>query len=174
MRKSILAAVVMAAAASLATTAEARVEQASGMTRAEGSITKSGMSRNFRVHSNRHASKSKHSRVARHSHEGGGTSRSCLTSAARDLLNRIESRFGAVSIVSTCRPGAVIATSGKPSKHRNGQAIDFDAGSRKREIVQWLIANHHSGGTMTYRDMSHIHVDIGYHFVKLGANSGHG
>jgi hypothetical protein len=35
--------------------------------------------------------------------------------------------------------------------------------------VSWLIANHKSGGTMTYRGMSHIHVDIGYHFVSLGS-----
>jgi uncharacterized protein YcbK (DUF882 family) len=102
----------------------------------------------------------------------GGTSRSCLQPQARALLNRIESQFGAVSIVSTCRPGAVIATSGKPSKHRYGLAIDFDAGSRKGAIVNWLIKNHHSGGTMTYRGMGHIHVDIGYRFVSLGANSG--
>lgn len=102
----------------------------------------------------------------------GGSSRSCLQPQARALLNRIESQFGAVSIVSTCRPGAVIATSGKPSKHRYGLAIDFDAGSRKGAVVNWLIKNHHSGGTMTYRGMNHIHVDIGYRFVSLGANSG--
>ena len=102
----------------------------------------------------------------------GGTSRSCLQPQARALLNRIESQFGPVSIVSTCRPGAVIATSGKPSKHRYGLAIDFSAGSRKGAIVNWLIKNHHSGGTMTYRGMNHIHVDIGHRFVSLGANSG--
>jgi uncharacterized protein YcbK (DUF882 family) len=99
----------------------------------------------------------------------GGTSRSCLQPQARALLNRIESQFGAVSIVSTCRPGAVIATSGKPSKHRYGLAIDFNAGNRKGAIVNWLIKNHHSGGTMTYRGMNHIHVDIGHRFVSLGA-----
>lgn len=102
----------------------------------------------------------------------GGSSRTCLQPQARALLNRIESQFGSVSIVSTCRPGAVIATSGKPSKHRYGLAIDFDAGSRKGAIVNWLIKNHHSGGTMTYRGMNHIHVDIGHRFVSLGANSG--
>jgi uncharacterized protein YcbK (DUF882 family) len=106
------------------------------------------------------------------SYASGGTSRSCLQPQARALLNRIESQFGSVSIVSTCRPGAVIATSGKPSKHRYGLAIDFNAGSRKGAIVNWLIKNHHSGGTMTYRGMDHIHVDIGYRFVSLGANSG--
>ncbi len=104
----------------------------------------------------------------------GGSSRSCLQTSARALLNRIESQFGSVNIISTCRSGAVIATSGKPSKHRYGLAIDFSAPGRKAAVVQWLIANHQSGGTMTYRDMDHIHVDVGSRFVSLGANSGRG
>jgi uncharacterized protein YcbK (DUF882 family) len=77
-----------------------------------------------------------------------------------------------VKVISTCRPGAVIAGSGKPSKHRYGLAVDFDAGSRKQAIVNWLIANHRSGGTMTYARMSHIHVDIGPRFVSLGSRRG--
>ena len=80
------------------------------------------------------------------------------------------STFGPVQIVSTCRPGAVIAGSGRPSKHASGEAIDFNApAGRKAEIVRWLIANHKRGGTMTYAGMSHIHVDIGYHFVSLNS-----
>ena len=103
-------------------------------------------------------------------HSHGGTSRSCLTSDARSLLNRIESRFGRVDIVSTCRPGAKIGGSGRPSRHASGNAIDFNAPrGKKGEIVRWLVANHHSGGTMTYSGMSHIHVDIGYHFVSLAS-----
>lgn len=99
-----------------------------------------------------------------------GTSRSCLTSQARALLNRIEARFGGVQIVSTCRPGARIARSGRPSRHASGNAIDFNAPrGRKSEVVRWLAANHRSGGTMTYRGMSHIHVDVGYHFVSLAS-----
>jgi murein DD-endopeptidase MepM/ murein hydrolase activator NlpD len=104
---------------------------------------------------------------------GGGLGRSCLTPATRALLGRIESKFGHVQIISTCRPGAVIASTGRRSKHASGQAIDFTAPSgRKGEVVRWLVANHKSGGIMTYNGMSHIHVDIGYHFVSL--NSGHG
>lgn len=99
--------------------------------------------------------------------DGGGTSRSCLTSAAQALLNSIESRFGPVRIVSTCRPGATIAGSGRPSRHASGNAIDFEAGSRKGEIVRWLAANHSGGGTMTYAEMNHIHVDVGSRFVSL-------
>jgi len=77
--------------------------------------------------------------------------------------------------VSTCRPGAVIAGSGRPSRHASGNAIDFNAPSgRKPEVVRWLIANHRAGGVMTYSDMNHIHVDIGRRFVALGAGSGRG
>jgi hypothetical protein len=105
----------------------------------------------------------------------GGVSRTCLTPAARDLLARIEAQFGSVGIVSTCRPGAVIAGTGHPSRHASGNAIDFNApAGRKAEVVHWLIANHRSGGVMTYRDMNHIHVDVGRHFVALGAASGGG
>lgn len=100
---------------------------------------------------------------------GSGTSRSCLTSATRALLGRIEATFGPMQIISTCRPGARIAGTGKISKHASGQAVDFNAGSRKGAVVKWLIANHKSGGTMTYAGMSHIHVDVGQHFVALGS-----
>ena len=102
-----------------------------------------------------------------HGEGGGGTSRSCLTRAAQNLLGRIESHFGRMQIVSTCSPGATIAGTNHVSKHASGNAVDFNAGGRKGEVVRWLIANHHSGGTMTYADSSHIHVDIGYHFVSL-------
>ena len=99
-----------------------------------------------------------------------GSSGACLTAPARELLERIQAQFGPVQIVSTCRPGARIAGTGRISKHASGEAIDFNAGNRKAEIVRWLIANHKAGGTMTYAGMSHVHVDIGYHFVAL--NSG--
>lgn len=110
----------------------------------------------------------------RHSHSrtGGEASRTCLTSSARALLNKIEAQFGRVEIVSTCRPGARIATSGRPSKHASGQAIDFRISGKKKQVVQWLRNNHGGGGTMTYSDMDHIHVDVGYHFVALNRPSG--
>ena len=100
-----------------------------------------------------------------------GTSRACLTPAARALLARVEAQFGSVRIVSTCRPGATIAGTRRPSRHASGNAIDFDApAGRKAEVVRWLIENHRSGGVMTYAAMNHIHVDIGRRFVAL--NSG--
>lgn len=101
----------------------------------------------------------------------GRGNRRGLTPKALALLSRIENQFGPVNVISGYRPGARIAGTGRVSRHASGNAIDFDAGSRKGAIVKWLIANHKSGGTMTYRDMGHIHVDIGQHFVSLGANS---
>lgn len=98
--------------------------------------------------------------------------RGCLKPAARALLDRIEAQFGPMQLISTCRPGARIAGSGRISKHASGEAIDFNAGRLKGEVVRWLIANHKSGGTMTYADMSHIHVDVGQHFVSLNSGSG--
>lgn len=95
--------------------------------------------------------------------------RACLKPEARALLDRIETQFGPMEIVSTCRPGARVAGMGRISKHATGEAIDFNAGSRKGDVVRWLIANHKNGGTMTYAGMSHIHVDVGHHFVALDA-----
>jgi hypothetical protein len=97
-------------------------------------------------------------------------SRSCLTSAARNLLSRIEAQFGTMQVISTCRRGARIRNTGKVSRHASGNAVDFNAGSRKGAVIGWLLANHHSGGTMTYRGSPHIHVDIGYRFVSLAGS----
>jgi uncharacterized protein YcbK (DUF882 family) len=108
----------------------------------------------------------------RYAKKSSGTSATCLTSAARNLLGRIRNQFGNVQIVSTCRPGARIAGTRTPSKHASGQAIDFRVPGKKREVVRWLIANHRSGGVMTYNDMDHIHVDVGAHFVALNRPSG--
>lgn len=93
--------------------------------------------------------------------------RACLSSAARELLVRIEAQFGAMRLVSTCRRGARIAGTGRVSRHSSGNAIDFDAGPKKAAVIAWLLANHRSGGIMTYPGMDHIHVDIGPHFVSL-------
>jgi uncharacterized protein YcbK (DUF882 family) len=60
-----------------------------------------------------------------------------------------------------------VRDTGRPSRHRFGLAVDFLAGSRKGAVVRWLIANHGGGGTMTYSDSQHIHVDIGPHWVHL-------
>ena len=55
------------------------------------------------------------------------SSHGCLSSEARNLLGRIQNRFGNVQIISTCRPGARIATSGRPSKHAGHPSPDCHA-----------------------------------------------
>jgi len=100
--------------------------------------------------------------------------RKCLTDPIRAVLEKVEDVFGPVEVISTCRPGATIAGSGRPSRHASGNAVDFEAGGRKAAIIAWLVANHHTGGTMTYSDMSHIHIDVGPQFVALAAPSGGG
>jgi len=99
------------------------------------------------------------------------TSVTCLTPAARGLIGRIEAKFGKMDIISTCRPGARVAGTGQLSRHSSGNAIDFIAGDRKSAVLAWLIANHSDGGTMTYSNSPHIHVDIGPHWVQLAGGS---
>jgi uncharacterized protein YcbK (DUF882 family) len=112
-----------------------------------------------------------HSRL-HHAYDSISVSRSCLNPQTRQLLDRVEAAFGPVQIVSTCRPGAVIAGTHHASMHRYGRAVDFNAPlGRKAAIVRWLAANN-PGGTMTYANMGHIHMDTGpYHFVTLGAGA---
>lgn len=97
----------------------------------------------------------------------------CLKEETKILLARIESRFGRVTLISTCRRGATIAGTGRISQHALGRAIDFEPNPLfpKANVVQWLINAKICSGIMTYRYMSHIHVDLGaYHFISLNSN----
>ena len=86
----------------------------------------------------------------------------CLPGALKSKLSQIRQKFGPVSIVSTHRPGARIAGSGKSSYHASCRAVDFHPPKGKyREVVAWLKANH-SGGVGTYScGMHHVHIDNG-------------
>lgn len=94
-------------------------------------------------------------------------SRACLTPRMAEALSNLEDAIGKVHIISTCRPGAKIKGTNRVSRHASGNAVDFKVKNKKRAL-KWLIANHR-GGIMTYRKMSHIHIDVGPRFVKLGA-----
>jgi uncharacterized protein YcbK (DUF882 family) len=112
-----------------------------------------------------------HSRF-HHAYDSISVSRSCLNPQTRQLLDRVEAAFGPVQIVSTCRPGAVIAGTHHASMHRYGRAVDFNAPlGRKAAIVRWLAANN-PGGTMTYANMGHIHMDVTG--VRFRVGGGHG
>jgi uncharacterized protein YcbK (DUF882 family) len=94
-----------------------------------------------------------------HAH-GASASRSCLTAQTRQVLAGLEARFGTMQVISTCRPGAVIAGSGQPSQHRYGKAVDFmpKAGQRGA-VMAWLRAN--AGGAVITYASGHIHFDTG-------------
>src|SRR5262249_13776419 len=109
-KRLIAVAIGLAVAISAAATAEAKPRHKKSYTKAS-----------YSQHHHRYAK-----RTVRHRATSGATvDRGCLTPAAKSLLSRIESNFGRVNVISTCRPGAVIAGTNHPSKHRYGMAIDF-------------------------------------------------
>lgn len=97
---------------------------------------------------------------------GSSVSTKCLKPELQRLLETISSKFGPIKIVSTCRPGATIHGTNRPSLHRYGMAVDFTI-ALKAQVVSWLRANWH-GGVMTYRYKNHIHVDTGRRFYAVG------
>lgn len=86
----------------------------------------------------------------------------CMPSQLRSLLNQIRSKFGPVQVISTHRPGARIAGSGRRSYHASCRAVDFHPPRGKyRQVVAWLKRNHR-GGVGTYScTLHHIHIDTG-------------
>lgn len=95
-----------------------------------------------------------------HAERGGSVSRACLTAQTRAVLARLEASFGSVKVISTCRRGAVIAGTRRPSLHRYGMAVDFvPPPGHRAGMINWLRAN--SGGmVITYRS-GHVHFDTG-------------
>jgi hypothetical protein len=99
----------------------------------------------------------------------------CLPGSLQGTLGQIRAKFGPVSIVSTHRPGARIAGSGKRSYHASCRAVDFHPPKGKYgQVLAYLRANH-SGGLGTYScGMHHIHIDNGprVHFHKCQGSNG--
>ena len=88
-------------------------------------------------------------------------SESCLPGDLRQKLNQVRARFGSISVVSSYRPGARIAGSGRVSLHASCRAVDFRPnGASLNQVAAWLRQNHH-GGLGIYPCMNHIHIDNG-------------
>jgi uncharacterized protein YcbK (DUF882 family) len=90
------------------------------------------------------------------------SSTGCLPASVRTALVQVQKRFGHIQVVSTHRPGARIAGTGRPSYHGSCRAADFSAPRGKHgAVVAWLKSNFH-GGVGTYScSMHHIHIDNG-------------
>lgn len=103
---------------------------------------------------------------------GPTTSRECLHTRTRAVLDALEGRFGKVVLVSTCRPGARMP-SGDISWHALNEAFDFNVpkGANKGDVMEWL-GKHSPGVTMSYSNMGHVHTDTGtFHKVIYNASS---
>lgn len=83
----------------------------------------------------------------------------CVVPELRQLISTVQTKFGPVQVISTCRPGAKIRGTGKASLHASGRAVDFRT-KNKRAVVSWLRSQGRYG-VMTYTNSSHIHVDVG-------------
>lgn len=101
-------------------------------------------------------------------YQAASSSRSCLTGQTASILSALEARVGRVSIVSTCRKGAVIAGTRRPSYHRYGMAVDFST-SNKATAIAFLKTQ--PVLVMTYSNMGHIHFNTGQKGAIYGANA---
>ncbi len=97
----------------------------------------------------------------KHKHSKGKASASmnCVVPELRDLIRQVQAKFGPVQVISTCRPGAKIRGTGKPSLHASGRAVDFRA-KNKRAVVAWLRKQGRCG-VMVYKNSNHVHLDVG-------------
>jgi hypothetical protein len=88
------------------------------------------------------------------------TSTSCLPAAIRSALAEVQARFGAVTVVSTHRPGARIAGTRHASLHASCRAVDFRPARGTYGAVTSHLRAHWRGGIGTYSS-GHIHIDVG-------------
>ena len=148
---------------------------ASGLS--DGAISNSPFSLSGRASSGRASSRRAPYRAYRYSvHRSAArsrglntASRGCLTGDTQRVLSGLEARFGAVKVISTCRPGARIAGNGRPSQPGFGRAVDFvPRPGQRAAALAWLRANA-NGAVITYAS-GHIHFDTGGY--RVYASSG--
>lgn len=97
-------------------------------------------------------------RVKRVRSKSVSASVSCLKPQTHALWLRVKARFPDATAISTCRAGAIIAGTNRPSFHRYGMAVDFNT-RNKAGAISFL----RSQGVfvMTYCDSGHIHFNHG-------------
>lgn len=75
-------------------------------------------------------------------------------------LKTVEAKFGKITIISSCRPGARVKKNGRPSMHSYCRAIDFKPPRGKYSAVATYLKRTWSGGVGTYSGrLNHIHID---------------
>jgi len=75
-------------------------------------------------------------------------------------LRSVETKFGKIRILSSCRPGATVRKTGRPSMHRYCRAVDFNPPRGKYRQVARYLKTTWGGGVGTYSGrFNHIHID---------------
>lgn len=83
-----------------------------------------------------------------------------MPASVANKLKEVERKFGKVTILSSCRPGAVVKKSGRPSMHRYCRAVDFNPPRGKYRQVANFLKSTWRGGVGTYSGRHHhIHID---------------
>lgn len=75
-------------------------------------------------------------------------------------LQEVQRKYGSIRIISSCRPGATVKNTGRPSMHSYCRAIDFKPPRGKYRTVANYLKRTWSGGVGTYSGrFNHIHID---------------
>lgn len=111
-----------------------------------------------KVNSKKRIYKSRKSRLARSSlTKFKGHS---MPVSVANKLHSVETKFGKIRILSSCRPGAIVRKSGRPSMHRYCRAVDFNPPRGKYRQVARYLKTTWGGGVGTYSGrFNHIHID---------------
>lgn len=80
--------------------------------------------------------------------------------SVRNKLNEVQRKFGKIRILSTCRNGATVRKTGRPSMHRYCRAVDFKPPNGMYRRVANYLKKTWNGGVGTYSGRhNHIHID---------------
>lgn len=83
-----------------------------------------------------------------------------MPKSVSEKLIEVEKMFGKIEIISSCRPGAVIKKTNRPSMHRYCRAIDFNPKRGTYTAVANYLKRTWRGGVGTYSGyFNHIHID---------------
>jgi uncharacterized protein YcbK (DUF882 family) len=83
-----------------------------------------------------------------------------MPATVANKLRSVESKFGKIRISSSCRPGATVRKTGRPSMHRYCRAVDFNPPRGKYRQVARYLKTTWGGGVGTYSGrFNHIHID---------------
>lgn len=98
---------------------------------------------------------------SRKQHAAASASLDCVPDTLKAVLSDVAAKFGPVQVISTHRPGAVVAGTRRASLHRACRAVDFrPARGTRRAVIAYLRADPRVQGLGIYRS-GHIHIDNG-------------